>query len=241
MIKRISEDEFDHFFNKVHGNNINSFCVYFIQEQGGNNCIKIGKGFINEYNVLTRLSGLQVSNSNELKIVKIIKCKSEEEAFFLEKELHKKFEKRNVRGEWFNIDYETICALPSSTDKEERRTPIKTDNIFDLPTLGFVKNSEVIVGINNHPRCFFYPDLCAQILTNYEKSLKRKNPYRTMEYPTHGKSMIKPYSRVTNVVFISGKKHEQNLELKRYQNSKGTLPSDMFQEPNPLDLLINDK
>lgn len=66
--------------------------VYFIQGISGGP-IKIGKSV----NVYSRLAALQTGHHEEFKILAIIK----DGGFVLEKNLHNKFGKYNVRGEWF--------------------------------------------------------------------------------------------------------------------------------------------
>jgi hypothetical protein len=41
-----------------------------------------------------------------------------------------------------------------------------------------------------------------------------------MKYPTYGKSLLLPYSNRKDRVFISTKKHEENMELNRFKKSK---------------------
>ena len=41
-----------------------------------------------------------------------------------------------------------------------------------------------------------------------------------MEYPTYGKSLLLPYSDRKDRVFISTKKHEEIMELNRFNSSK---------------------
>ena len=79
---------------------------------------------------------------------------------------------------------------------------------------------EILFDIKTHPRCYFYPQHVAQIKESYENSLSLTNPFRWMHYPTNGEKKLLPYSHETDRVFISTKKHEQNLELKRFEGSK---------------------
>lgn len=69
--------------------------VYFIRDGVGH--IKIGIA----QNVENRLKALQTSNACDLEIYKIFKVDSRYDAKSLEKELHSKFKKFRVRGEWF--------------------------------------------------------------------------------------------------------------------------------------------
>ena len=69
------------------------------------------------------------------------------------------------------------------------------------------------------PRCYFYPELVAQIKESYEKSLSLKLPFRTMKWPTNGKQMLLPFSKEIDKVFISAKKHNENLIQKKFEKS----------------------
>ena len=78
--------------------------VYFISD--GNGHIKIGKS----NNVEERLKTLQCGNAVELRVVHVIECQSEKEAFELESELHQNLasvsstKKLKTPGcEWFDI------------------------------------------------------------------------------------------------------------------------------------------
>jgi len=73
--------------------------VYFIQEgKGSYGYIKIGKS----NNVDKRLDSLQTGNPRKLTLMASIKCKTPNDALRLEKKLHIKFKKENIRGEWFS-------------------------------------------------------------------------------------------------------------------------------------------
>ena len=88
--------------------------VYFIKEKeeasGKETLIKIGKADDLE----RRLKTLQTGNSNQLILIGAFRCKTEEEAFILEKKFHVLFKKNHHRGEWFKYNddfkflYETI-------------------------------------------------------------------------------------------------------------------------------------
>ena len=87
---------------------------------------------------------------------------------------------------------------------KERRQPIITNTVF---------GEQEHFGIKNAPPCRFYPSLRAQILGNYEDCMKLTIPYRTMEFPTYGEQMLWPYSTDLDRVFISDRKHKENMEL----------------------------
>ena len=170
--------------------------VYFILDEKSK-AIKIGKA----NNIEQRLSDLQTGNPNILNVIYQIECRSEEHSFFIEKKYHKQLREFHINGEWFDdINY----------------TPKETRNPLKITTL-FGEEYIEMFGIKNSPSCYFYPNLIAQIMHNYEESSKLKIPFRTMQYPTHGKPMLLPYSNKKDMVFISTKKHKENMELNRFK------------------------
>ena len=192
-------------------------CVYFILDEKSN-AVKIGKS----NNIKERLLDLQTGNPNTLKVLRYVKCKSEESSFHLEKQYHKKFEHLHMIGEWFNYDKCVFDKLFTenfvNVDNDniefkvtEKRNPLKMNTLF---------GEEEVFGMRNSPNCYFYPNLIAQIMDNFEDSLKLKTPFRTMEYPTHGKSLILPYDNKKDRVFISHKKHLENIEFNMHKNIK---------------------
>ena len=95
--------------------------VYFIQEGRGNHGhIKIGVS----NNVNNRLDSLQTGNPRKLTLMASIKCRSINDAYRLEKKLHKKFKPHRVRGEWFsgliklNAIQEPFDIEPDNYEKE---------------------------------------------------------------------------------------------------------------------------
>lgn len=70
--------------------------VYFIQA-GENGPVKIGVA----NNVESRLDQLQTGNHLRLTILKKIKCLSKSNSYHIESQLHYKFRKHRIRGEWF--------------------------------------------------------------------------------------------------------------------------------------------
>jgi len=86
--------------------------VYFILDKKSN-AVKIGKS----NNIEERISDLQTGNSNPLIVENFIECKSEEHSFEFEKELHKKFEHLNIRGEWFKYDSDLIDYIANASIK----------------------------------------------------------------------------------------------------------------------------
>jgi predicted GIY-YIG superfamily endonuclease len=79
--------------------------VYLIRA-GNRGAIKIGVAV----NVARRMATMQTGNAFELKLLATIKCKSRDEAYILEKQLHEKFKRQRIRGEWFqgNIKFRSI-------------------------------------------------------------------------------------------------------------------------------------
>lgn len=76
--------------------------VYLIAEEFDGGAVKIGIS----NNVEARIRDLQVGNPNDLTLYAAIGVKTRLVAQYLEKELHKHFGERHLRGEWF----EGSCA-----------------------------------------------------------------------------------------------------------------------------------
>jgi len=200
--------------------------VYFILDTVSN-AVKIGKA----NNIDSRISDLQTGNPNALRLIHYIDCESEEQSFVLERKLHNQYKELRLIGEWFKYDESTFQELFQdglNFQRKSKREPIMFETIF----------GEESFGIESFPCCFFYPNLTAQIKSNYEDSIKRKNPFRTMEYPTEGKQMLLPWSTKTDRVFISDKKHKENMKLKRFQDK---LEMEKFEisPPATLEIFLN--
>jgi hypothetical protein len=183
--------------------------VYFILDIG-HDAIKIGKA--NDIDV--RLSDLQVGNPIELVVLHYFECKSSDHALFLENHYHQMFDKLHIRGEWFRYKKELFSKFfinEINFEPKSKRSALTTSTLF---------GEEILFDVKKHPRCYFYTQYVAQIKESYENSQKLTLPFRTMEYPTHGKKLLLPHSHKTDRVFISTKKHEQNLELKRFESNK---------------------
>lgn len=201
--------------------------VYFILDPI-NSCVKIGKA----NDVELRIRDLQIGNPNKLKLLATVACPDENCAFKFESKLHAKFSHLYLRGEWFNYE-NSLHNYISETFKTFSKGELvskKTRESLITPTL--FENQVTQFDVNMFPRCFFYPDKPAQIMTNYEDAQKLSVPWRTMEYPTEGKYMLKLLdgrllSNEVDRVFISGKKHEENLKMKRYLNSKNETTVDL--------------
>ena len=183
--------------------------VYFILDPI-KGAIKIGKA--NDIDV--RLSDLQVGNPTELIVLHYIECKGSDHAFFLENHYHETFDKLHIRGEWFRYEKELFSKFfigESNFEPKPKRNALTSSTLW---------GEEILFDIKKHPRCYFYQQYVAQIKESYEKSIGLTLPFRTMKYPTYGKKMLEPFSQETDRVFISTKKHEQNLELKRFESNK---------------------
>ena len=180
--------------------------------------VKIGKAD----DVELRLSGLQIGNPNKMKVAAVIECKNSSDARRLEKELHRKYSRLHVRGEWFHWSRDIVNEF--KVDKNLMSSKKVRDSLINN-TLW--ENEKTEFGIETFPSCFFYPQLYAQIMTNYEDAQKLTVPWRTMEFPTGGKQMLidsdgKLWSDKVNRVFISGKKHQENLDLNNFLKSRNS-------------------
>ena len=82
-------------FDKIHTKKYKVGCVYFIKEKDTNN-VKIGWC----WKLKRRISTLQVSNSKELILVK---NELTQFPFEREQELHKLYQDKLIRGEWYNL------------------------------------------------------------------------------------------------------------------------------------------
>jgi hypothetical protein len=80
--------------------------IYFIQA-GKSGPIKIGKA----NNIQQRLATFQTAHVDTLQLLGQIDCKSEADAFIVEKTLHRKFKKYHIRGEWFEDTPQVRAAI----------------------------------------------------------------------------------------------------------------------------------
>ena len=195
--------------------------VYFILDIF-KNAIKIGKAD----DIDNRLSSLQVGNVTELLVLHYIECKNSDHALFLENHYHNTFSNLHIRGEWFKYEKELFSKFFINEIKFE---PKSKRNALTTSTLW---GEETLFDEKTHPRCYFYSQYVAQIKESYEKSMGLTLPFRTMAYPTNGKKMLLPYTHETDRVFISTKKHEQNLELKRFETGKHLKLNESYKENN---------
>jgi hypothetical protein len=118
-----------------------------------------------------------------------------------------------MRGEWFEYkkeEFELFFNENVNFETKEKRAPITTSTLFGEETWG----------IKEFPSCYFYPELTAQILGSYEDVQNWKTQFRTMEWDTNGKQMLLSHSKEVNRVFISDRKHKQNLLQKRFESMK---------------------
>ena len=201
--------------------------VYFVTD--GTGSIKIGKA----NDILSRIPELQTGNPHCLELVRHIECRDESSSQRLEQILHARFEYLRIKthdSEWFLYDKSVFEKYFSELDKnsnslpcftKRKRSPLVINNLYGEQTECF--------GATNSPACYFYINSSAHILDNFENSLKMKIPYRTMPWPTKGKSLLLPYSDEKDRVFISAKKHEENLIQNRFNKmQKGSSLESFF-------------
>jgi hypothetical protein len=182
--------------------------VYFVLDEFYN-AIKIGKADILE----ERLKGLQTGNPRLLKVAYFLKCKSSGHSNTIEKKLHKFFEHLHMRGEWFEYkqeEFELFFKENVNFEPKQKRAPIVTNTLL----------GEEVWGIKDFPQCHFYTEFTAQVLAKYEDAKRLTLPWRTMEWDTGGKQMLLPHSPAINRVWISDKKHKENLIQKRFEQKK---------------------
>ena len=193
-------------------------CVYFILDEKSE-AIKIGKAD----DIGDRLPSLQTGNPNQLIVLNTIKCESVKHAFNLEQKFHNFFGHLHIRGEWFSYDkdiFKNFFFNQSDFQPKEKRNPLIIQSLF---------GEETIFDIKKHPRCRFYENHVAQIKESYENATKLTLPYRTMKYPTHGKSMLLPHSLEKDRVFISTRKHQENLEYNKFLTKNNSIQNSVEQ------------
>ena len=183
--------------------------VYFALDEESN-ALKIGKAD----DVDDRLSSLQTGNPNPLIILHTIKCRSDWHALDLEKKLHERFDALHIRGEWFKYDlklFQQCFNEDFNFEPKKKREPLIRNTVYGEINLFDPKTA---------PRCNFYRNYIAQILDSYENAESLTIQYRTMEWDTNGERKLLRYSRQINRVYISTKKHEENLKQKRFEKQK---------------------
>lgn len=94
--------------------------VYFIKGQRGN--IKIGVS----RNPQERLDALQVGHAAKLKILEQFPFESRMQAFDMEAQLHRRYRRHRLRGEWFKYDMYLeftgrLAKIQEKRKKEKRR------------------------------------------------------------------------------------------------------------------------
>jgi len=177
--------------------------VYFILDEGAD-AVKIGYS----NNPSSRLSDLQVGNPRRLSILNIIEFETDAEAALHECRLHKEYENYGIGGEWFK-------RLPQFENESYTRTVIKSKR--DPLVIRSLYGEEIKFDLKDRPRCYFYPEQNVQVMQSFEKSSGIKVPFRTMSWPTNGRTELLPYSMATDRVFISAKKHMENMIQKRFE------------------------
>lgn len=98
--------------------------VYLLADIDREKTYKIGvtRGDINK-----RIKKLQTGNSGEIYVVKYFKTKI---PFFIEKHLHFKYFKENIRNEWFKLDDEEVFKFTKHCEDIEEIYNIMKDNEF---------------------------------------------------------------------------------------------------------------
>jgi len=189
--------------------------VYLIYDKD-RNAVKIGKA----NNIQQRLSDLQTGNPTKLEVLSSIECESSKQAEQLESELQQQYTDLHILNEWFHYDKEAFKELiTSGIDFTPRKT---------REPLVVIRNTlfgeEELFNSEKAPNCHFYPFLKAQPLDRYENLVNLTIKWRTMEYPTNGEQKLRPYcnSDKTDRVFISDRKHKQNLAAAQYDRKKST-------------------
>ena len=193
--------------------------VYFIVQEDrdrrpDHSLVKIGKSI----NLGNRLRELQVGNPHKLHVYYAIACEHKSDMDFLEKGLHELYAEFNYGGEWhlWHPDFDSLSGyeIYSSINKKYRKNKIKLDEQYDIFGNKIERKPAT--------RCFFYTNQYAQILTKVKAAQTIKVPWRTMSYPTHGKQLLLPHSDKYDTVFISHKKHTQNMEQNRFEKNRNS-------------------
>lgn len=186
--------------------------VYFVSD---GNRVKIGV----TRDLVSRMVGLQCGNPNRLELIKLLKFDTYNDAQRVEKALHKKYDELRIKtheSEWFEYSVDFLHEESSSFYiKTKNRTREMSNSLY---------GEKEVFPMSDRPRCFFYPENNADLIDGKQKLLDtRRNPFRTMKYPTHGKQLLLPFSIAADRVFISKRKHEENMELKRYMKGKNEI------------------
>ena len=204
----------------IQENKINNKANVYLMSDEKDNSVKIGEGG----NPFKRMNDLQTGNPNPLKIIGVIPCKSKKEAQNKESRLHKKYEANRKYwhgkpSEWFENKESSKLTIKDIKEEFENDfvSIVNESNRESLTTINLYGEEEIIVGsADGRPICYFYPDQFAQIIKSYEASINSKIKHRTMSYPTNGKQLLLPYSDETDRVFISQRKHMENIQLNNF-------------------------
>lgn len=98
--------------------------VYLLGDWGKEGTYKIG---VTTGSIENRIKKLQTGNSGEIYIVNYYQTKY---PFFLEKWLHRKFFKENIKNEWFELDSEQVFSFKDECKKIEDMIEVMKDNPF---------------------------------------------------------------------------------------------------------------
>lgn len=190
--------------------------VYFILDEASN-AIKIGES----EDIFDRLKKLQTGNPNKLELLNYFPCVETKLRQNLEKKYHRKMHHIRIgKSEWFTYvkeEFDKLFLNPINIKPKKTRQPVTSDTLFGQENFS----------VELFPRCNYYPEYPAQIKVSYEKAVemirKGQNPFRTEEIDTKGKRMLGKFSKQINRVFISEKRHKENLESKRFKKQKQIL------------------
>jgi hypothetical protein len=93
-------------------------CVYVVHEVGDDSVCKIGIA----QNPGKRLSALQVAHHRELKLAFSLRLRTDAEALSVEQAVHKLFEDKHCRGEWYRVcALEAMDAIQALSAEQESR------------------------------------------------------------------------------------------------------------------------
>ena len=190
-----------------------SSVVYAVRDPVSN---KIKFGFAEDFE--NRLKDIQCGNPNTLELVYKVNVPTHLKANE-ERKAHNYFKDLHYRGEWYSttsrqaIDYlDTVRA-----------------EYVNLPTLDEVINikKRYRKGVRKAPPCFFYEDHQAQDKGMSNPKTKDSSRYRTMTWYNINESHPSYAGKNKNGtirVYISGKKHQENmLEMNSKETNKSNL------------------
>ena len=164
----------------------------------------------------------QVNTGNSAELIKINSLDVPIHLMKLEEDLaHNYFSDNHVRGEWFDITEEQVEEYFSERRKEYQEYQSPIDGTKSI--VKSYKNK-----IRKAYPCYFYPEQQAQDTKGPKskeviRGIKDTTRYRKMEWPnvdeSHPSFACRNKKGVSQV-YISAKKHEENLEELDYEKNK---------------------